>query len=159
MDQQSSKCAHYFIVDSPRESWSLAICRKCNKIDAFLNWKPLSQNTIRVTISKREFLRSKGIKYWETYSDETKNEVIQAVPKLGIHKAAKKFGIPISTVGLWAKGRSRYVKNSAKYPSTFKASALRYYKKEQNFKKVARKLGVPRSTLQSWARKAFKRSY
>ena len=155
MEQRPSKCAHYWKIDSPRESWSLGICRKCDKIDAFLNWTPRTNDKVCIK-DKRKFLKSKGIKYWETYTSEVKEEVVEAASKFGIHEAARLFDIPVSTVGLWAKGRSKYIKNSDKYPNTFKISALGYYKKEQNFKKVARKLGVPRSTLQSWARKALK---
>ena len=150
MDRQHSKCAHHFILESPNGSWALGKCDKCKKFDAFLNWVPTSTETIE---SKREFLRSRGIKHWETYSIEIKQEVIQVVSEVGIHQAARKFNIPISTVGLWAKGLSIHNRNSKKYTISFKLSAIQYYLKEGNFKKTAKKLGVPRSTLQSWSRK------
>jgi len=160
MDQQTSKCIHYFNVESPRETWSLAVCYKCDKIDAFLNWNPTKfGNSVFVgNTGKREFLKSRGVKYWETYTIEKKKEVIQTVEKLGIHKTARLLEIPISTVGLWAKGQSIHIKNSDKYTPHFKLSAIGYYLKERNFKKVARILGVPRSTLQSWTKKAFKQT-
>ena len=167
MGSQSSKCSHYFLVDAPREIWSLAVCHKCNKKDAFLN---ISISTVWDTAqkvkkikcvdqSKREFLKAKGVKYWETYTIEKKKEVVQAVEELGIHQTARLFKIPISTVGLWAKGQSIHIKNSDKYTAHFKLFAIGYYLKERNFKKVARRLGVPRSTLQSWARKSLNRPH
>ena len=156
MDRRHSKCSHHFILESPNGEWSLGKCGKCSKLDAFPNWMaksawmPKSEGT---TESKREFLRSKGIKYWARYSIELKQEVIEAATRFGIHAAARQFDIPISTVGLWAKGHSVHNKNSEKYTDSFKLSAIQYYQREGNFKKTAKKLGVPRSTLQSWSRK------
>ena len=155
MDRQHTKCAHHFILEAPNGTWSLGICDKCSKIDAFRNWESKFNDDAE---SKRNFLRSKGVKYWETYSAEIKSEVVQAASEIGIHEAARKFDIPISTVGLWAKGRSIHDKNSDKYTISFKILAIKYYLKERNFKRTARILGVPRSTLQSWARKAFRKS-
>ena len=155
MGRQHTKCSHHFILETPNGTWSLGRCDKCNKIDAFRNWESKTKDDAE---SKRNFLRSKGVKYWEKYSAETKLQVIEAVSRIGIHEAARKFDIPISTVGLWAKGRSVHDKNSEKYTISFKILAINYYLKERNFKRTARILGVPRSTLQSWARKAFRKS-
>jgi len=160
MDRQEPKCIHHFIIESPKGTWSLAVCCKCNKIDAFLNsnadniWNPTPKIKF-MDQHKREFLKSKGVKYSETYTIEQKKKVIQTVERLGINKTARLLGIPISTVGLWGRGQSIHIKNSDKYTTHFKLSAIEYYLKERNFKKVARILGVPRSTLQSWTRKSL----
>ena len=95
MDQRHSKCAHHFILEAPDGVWSLGRCGKCGKLDAFPNWMaksawmPKSEGT---TESKREFLRSRGIKYWATYSIEVKQEVVEAASKFGIHEAARSKG-------------------------------------------------------------------
>jgi transposase-like protein len=94
----------------------------------------------------------------EIYTATTKQRIIQTAIENGIHEAARRFNAPVSTVALWAKGKSKYKRNAEKYEDSFRLSALHQYHNEQNFRKVARALQIPRSTLQSWVRNAQKGS-
>jgi len=153
-------CHHHFILSSKIiNGWSLARCKRCLSRDAFNIDYRLDSKGIAVSPSskeKRQFLRSQGVpltnKYW---TDADRNEIISSVSTIGINATARKYEIPKSTVGLWAKGLSPNVFNRYKYTNLFKKTVALYAKTINNNRRTAKMFEVPRSSVQVWRKQFF----
>ena len=151
---------HHYLIETYPNGWALGRCKWCNKIKPFRNWPIHDVNgTVKPTTAKakRDFLRSINIKVYESHWEpEEKDAIKQSVRLIGIHQTAKKFGLSVSTVGLWAKGLSPYAHNVTKYSPEFKEKMVKEYQNDPNFYKLAKKTGIPRATIQSWVKKSPK---
>lgn len=82
-----------------------------------------------------------------------RDKVIASIKTIGINKTAKKFNMPVSTVGAWGKGLSCNKSNRTKYQEDFKKKAVATALKTKNIRRTAINLDIPRSALQIWIKK------
>ena len=96
-------------------------------------------------------MRSQGLpvppSFW---SKEEKAAVITSVTTIGVTSTAKKFGIPSSTVGLWAKGKSPKFFKGYKYTIEFKKRVAAYAEETNNNYGTAKFFDITRGSVQRW---------
>lgn len=149
-------CKHHYILTNYPDGWALGRCKWCKSVEPFRQYPQynyLNQVVQTTAEEKRKFLSSIGISIHSSrWEPSEKENLISSVRKIGIHKTAKKFGLSVSTIGLWAKGLSPYKAYSDKYSKEFKLKCIGEYERHQNFYGVAKRMGIPRSTLQRWVK-------
>ena len=146
-------CKHHYVLEQPKDGWSFARCKWCHRINAFKeDYKSKPEPT--TLAEKRDFLRSAGKTVsHHHWSPEERAKVIASIKTIGINKTAKKFNMPVSTVGKWGKGLSCNQSNRTKYQEEFRKKAVAVALKTKNIRRTAINLGVTRSALQIWIKK------
>jgi hypothetical protein len=104
-------CEHHWRIESPSGPWSLGICVRCNKRDAFRNsveevgWNPKQSNGKEKHIQTKEnFLLSKEYNQIINTTKYERNFINTAVTEalaLGRSTVRKKYGLPESTLRRW----------------------------------------------------------
>ena len=148
---------HHYILTNYPSGWALGECKWCKKIEPFRQYPQHNAHNQVIPTSleeKRKFLISIGKRIHSSrWEKGEKEQIIESVKIIGINKTAKKFGLPTSTVGIWAKGKSPIKPVSQMYSDDFKLKCVNEYRKKKNFYRVAKELEIPRSTLQKWVAK------
>lgn len=150
-------CRHYYKISSTTaRGWSLAKCKKCYVIDAFKNYYHVTKKGTVVYPSfaeKRDFLHSQGIRVTKRHwSEQEQEQVVRSVSQIGVNATAKKFRMAVSTVGLWAKGKSPKQYKGNKYTLDFKKEVAQYAETSDNNYGAAKKFRVTRGAVQNWRR-------
>ena len=146
-------CKHHYVLDQSKDGWALAQCKWCKRINAFQN-QYKSHPDPTTLAEKRDFLRSAGkVVSSNHWTPIARDKVIASIKTIGINKTAKKFNMPVSTVGAWGKGLSCNKSNRTKYQEDFKRKAVATALKTKNIRRTAINLDIPRSALQIWIKK------
>tara|TARA_Y100000034_G_C6553385_1_gene239179 strand:+ start:97 stop:480 length:384 start_codon:yes stop_codon:yes gene_type:complete len=116
---EEKECEHHWRIESPSGPWSLGVCVKCNKRDAFRNsveeggWNPKQSNSKEKQIQTKEnFLLSKEynqIINTTKYEIKFINTAVTEALTLGRSTVRKKYGLPESTLRRWV---TRYEQNN-----------------------------------------------
>ena len=111
MQTEEKECEHHWRIESPSGPWSLGVCVKCNKRDAFRNsveeggWNPKQSNDKeKHTQTKEKFLLSKEynlIINTTKYEIKFINTAVTEALTLGRSTVRKKYGLPESTLRRW----------------------------------------------------------
>ena len=147
---------HHFILEEKIiDGWTLARCKWCSKIDAYRCYYDTklhgSSASVPTLADKRAFMRSQGLAVPPSFWDkEEKTAVIKSVTKIGVTSTARKFGIPTSTVGLWAKGLSPKSFKGYKYTIEFKKKVAAYAELTNNNRRTAKLFDITRGSVQKW---------
>ena len=146
-------CKHHYVLDQSKDGWALAQCKWCKRINAFQN-QYKSHPDPTTLAEKRDSLRSAGkVVSSNHWTPIERDKVIASIKTIGINKTAKKFNMPVSTVGAWGKGLSCNKSNRTKYQEDFKKKAVATALKTKNIRRTAINLDIPRSALQIWIKK------
>ena len=152
-----SNCKHHYLIETPNGSWALAICKKCKMKTAFRNsidWDIHKRVLSSDQQTKFEFLESMNIPIKDLIPTDKKEWVLPYVQEFGIQGTARKFGIPTSTVGMWAKGKSGMPRNADKYSPSVRKKVMERIENNISQIKIAKEFNIPRTTVQSWANSA-----
>ena len=146
-------CKHHYVLNQSKDGWTLARCKWCKRINAFKE-SYTSKPELTTLAEKRDFLRSAGkVVSSNHWTPIERDKVIASIKTIGINKTAKKFNMPVSTVGAWGKGLSCNKSNRTKYQEDFKKKAVATALKTKNIRRTAINLDIPRSALQIWIKK------
>lgn len=148
-------CRHHYMINSKiTNGWSLARCKWCLSVEAFKNYYDITKHGQMVPPSsaeKRDFLHSQGIRVTKRHwSIEEQEQIIMSVSRIGITATAKKFNVPSSTVGLWAKGKSPKAYRGKMYNNDFKKKVAQHAESTNNNRKTAKIFNVARGSVQRW---------
>ena len=149
-----SNCKHHYVLASPNGMWAIAVCKKCRMKTAFrnsLDWDIHKRILEKNFITKFEFLESQNIPIKELIPSDKKEWILPYVEKYGIQGTARKLKLPVSSVGMWAKGKSGMPRNADKYSPSFKKKVLQKIEDNQPHYSIAKEFDMPRTTVQSWA--------